>query len=158
MRYSECAVYSVACLEWMRWGKRSHAYSSMAIDRGDILWKPHLQKRLRTGLFWGGKHLGCPNGIDRGLRCGLSGNRVLCLATAQSEHEKGTAFPVTGGCSGGKPTRPKPQDLLCLLPPFFMNMEVIFQWRTNQRRTGKDEARSVILRCGGFYPSFSSPC
>jgi len=45
----------------------------------------------------GGKHLGCRNGADRGLQYGLSGNRVLALATGKRADQTETACAATAG-------------------------------------------------------------
>ena len=79
------AVCSVACLAWIRWGKRSHAHLPVATGKDDILWKPYLQKRLRIDGFRGGKHLGSHFRIFGGLQCGLSGNRVLCTGNGTAQ-------------------------------------------------------------------------
>ena len=85
MRCVERAVCSVACLAWMRWGKRSHAHLPVATGKGDILWKPYLQKRLRIDGIRCGKHLGSHIWILEGLQCGLSGNRVLCTGNGTAQ-------------------------------------------------------------------------
>jgi len=63
----------------------------------NCLWKPSLQKRLRGDMRCGGKHLGCRNGADRGLQYGLSGNRVLALATGKRADQTETACAATAG-------------------------------------------------------------
>ena len=60
-------------------------------------WKPSLQKRLRTGTDCCGKHLGCRNWTGKGLQYGLSGNRVLKLATLERVGQTGTACAATTG-------------------------------------------------------------
>ena len=81
-----------------------------AAGGGDILLKPHLQKRLMDHSARCGKHLGCLSGADKGLQCVLSGNRVSAAATRRRRDETETAVPVTGGFRRGNPTRPKTQD------------------------------------------------
>ena len=51
----------------------------------DCLLKPGLQKRLKKRTDCGGKHLGCSSEAEKGLQCGLSGNRVARTGDAAPE-------------------------------------------------------------------------
>ena len=55
----------------------------------DCLLKPGLQKRLKKRTDCGGNHLGCPDGAEKGLQCGLSGNRVARRGDAAPERRTG---------------------------------------------------------------------
>lgn len=48
-------------------------------------------KEDRRRKVCGGKHLGCPKGAKIGLQCGLSGSRVVPLATRYCDTEGETA-------------------------------------------------------------------
>ena len=101
------AVCSVACLAWIRWGKRSYAYLPVATGKDDILWKPYLQKRLRIDGIRSGNHLGS-HAMDQ--------QRITVRTQWQSgtvhgqRHSAGMKrelpVPATAGCLRGKPTRP----------------------------------------------------
>ena len=101
-RYDSRAVCSVACLAWIRWGKRSHAHLPVATGKDDILWKPYLQKRLRIDGIRGGKHLGSHTWICGGLQCVLSGNRVLCTGNGTAQARKGNCPFGDDGLPAGK--------------------------------------------------------
>ena len=64
--------------------------------------KPGLQKRLKGRIDWGGNHLGCPDRAEKGLQCGLSGDRVAWLATLCRGTEGGTASIGNERCAAGK--------------------------------------------------------
>jgi len=54
-----------------------HAASALARAAArDCPLKPDLQKRLKKRMDCGGNHLGCQPRAEKGLQCGLSGNRV----------------------------------------------------------------------------------
>ena len=55
--------------------QRSSVALARAVDCDRPL-KPGLQKRLKKRLDCGGNHLGCHYRAEKGLQCGLSGNRV----------------------------------------------------------------------------------
>ena len=106
LRRERCVQRSLPCVN--RSGKKSYASRLMALSAERFLWKDCLQKRIRTGKSRCGNHLGCPCGAEMGLRYGLSGNRVSVLETDRLGYERETASSATGGCPGGKQTRPKP--------------------------------------------------
>lgn len=64
--------------------------------------KPGLQKRLKKRTDCGGNHLGCSKEAEKGLQCGLSGNRVVLLATRYRGAEGGTASIGNERCAAGK--------------------------------------------------------
>ena len=65
--------------------------------------KPGLQKRLKKRIDCGGNHLGCRTSrTEKGLQCGLSGNRVARKATPRRSAERGTAPIGNEGCAVGK--------------------------------------------------------
>ena len=106
LRRERCVQRSLPCVN--RSGKKSYASRLMALSAERFLWKDCLQKRIRTGKSRCGNHLGCPCGAEMGLRYGLSGNRVLRLATPKRGNQMETACAATAGFSRGNPTRPKP--------------------------------------------------
>ena len=55
MRCREDAVCSVACLAWVRGERGAMRPALWPHCPDDILWKPYLQKRLRTGRLSGWK-------------------------------------------------------------------------------------------------------
>ena len=64
--------------------------------------KPCLQKRLKKRTDCGGNHLGCSHETEKGLQCGLSGNRVVPMATRYCGAERGTASIGNERCTVGK--------------------------------------------------------
>ena len=94
MRCRDDAVCSVACLAWVC-GERGAMRPTLWPHRSDdILWKPHLQKRLRIGSYSVWKTPRQSIRVSRGLQCGLSGNRVLRTGD-------GAARGVKGNCPFG---------------------------------------------------------
>ena len=51
--------------------------------------KPCLQKRLKKRTDCSGNHLGCLRGAEKGLQCGLSGNRVALTGNAVPWRRRG---------------------------------------------------------------------
>lgn len=51
--------------------------------------KPWLQKRLKKRMDCGGNHLGCSIETEKGLQCGLSGNRVACSGNVTPLRRRG---------------------------------------------------------------------
>ncbi len=84
-----CAA--VACLAWSWWIEDLHGADLWPEQHRDRLLKPVLQKRLKKRTDCGGKHLGCHHWAKKGLQCGLSGNRVIQMATLKRGAERGTA-------------------------------------------------------------------
>ena len=72
----------VACLAWV-WrmrGQTARAPAGAAAVLCSL--KPYLQKRLKKRIDCSGNHLGCLCGAEKGLQCGLSGNRVVQMGDA----------------------------------------------------------------------------
>ena len=65
--------------------------------------KPWLQKRLKKRTDCGGKHLGCSLvEANKGLQCGLSGNRVARMGDAASWHQRGNRLHRQRGVRCGE--------------------------------------------------------
>ena len=59
-------------------------------------------KEAKNRFDCSGNHLGYSNEADRGLQCGLSGNRVAYQATMRLRTERGTASIGNERCAAGK--------------------------------------------------------
>ena len=64
------------------------------------------EDKSQRALLWKSSRLSF--GADRGLRYGLSGNRVASMATRRLRLSRETALLATGSSLWGNPTRPKP--------------------------------------------------
>ena len=78
----------------------------------------------------GGNHLGCSIETEKGLQCGLSGNRVVPLATRYRGAERGTASIGNERCTAGKtnPDLSRKIYLLCCRQLSDLNM-LSSHWR-----------------------------
>jgi len=65
------------------------------------------EDKNRRALLWKSPRLSY-HGADKGLQYGLSGNRVVLLATKRLALSRETTLPATESSAWGKPTRPKP--------------------------------------------------
>ena len=79
---------SLPCVGRVDEGSTQRAALAGATDCDRPL-KPGLQKRLKKRTDCGGNHLGCPNGAEKGLQCGLSGNRVAWTGNAMPRRRRG---------------------------------------------------------------------
>lgn len=71
--------------------------------------KPWLQKRLKKRTDCGGNHLGCSCEAEKGLQCGLSGNRVARMGDTAPWHRRGNRLHRQREvCHGETQPVPKP--------------------------------------------------
>ena len=113
-----CAVCSVACLAWVSWDRGAKRFRPWPRLRTILPLETLPAKEDRTVARCCGKHLGCLSPKGRW--------RIAVRTKWQSgsgERQRsdsafnGNGHPATDGSQRGNPTRPKPQDLLYLLPP-----------------------------------------
>ena len=73
----------VACLAWV-WRMRGQAvFAPAGAIGGPLLSETMAAKEAKNRLDCSGKHLGCFIGkTEKGLQCGLSGNRVARMGNA----------------------------------------------------------------------------
>ena len=64
--------------------------------------KPWLQKRLKKRMDCGGNHLGCSIETEKGLQCGLSGNRVACSGNDTPLRRRGNRLHRQRGVRRGE--------------------------------------------------------
>ena len=95
----------------------------------DRLLKPGLQKRLKGRIDWGGNHLGCPDRAEKGLQCGLSGDRVAWLATLCRGTEGGTASIGNERCAAGKSNPYLSRKIYLFRRRRLSQLEFIPKWR-----------------------------
>ena len=91
--------------------------------------KPGLQKRLKGRIDWGGNHLGCPDRAEKGLQCGLSGDRVAWLATLCRGTEGGTASIGNERCAAGKSNPYLSRKIYLFRRRRLSQLEFIPKWR-----------------------------
>ena len=92
--------------------------------------KPDLQKRLKKWTDWGGKHLGCLiPWAEKGLQCGLSGDRVAWLATLCRGTEGGTASIGNERCAAGKSNPYLSRKIYLFRRRRLSQLEFIPKWR-----------------------------
>ena len=94
-------------------GESENTTESPGQGRGRSLRETGAAKEAKRRFDCGGNRLGCPSGAERGLQCGLSGNRVPRVGDGAARPSKGNHLTGNGRRAAGKANPTKAVGLPC---------------------------------------------
>ena len=147
-----CAGCSVACLAWARWDGRTGVdrcgRSGVTILLAEIV----AAKEDRTEMRCCGKHLSSQFWADRGLQCGLSGNRVPGAATPRRGLQTETAVRRrTVACGESQPDLSRKIYSVCC---HFFSDECVRQAADAPPKPMEPLNKSAAALSGSFAPTY----